>query len=145
MRLTATQYETEEAAREYLESQLWPNGPVCPHCRAHNDATKMNREEGAARHGRNGLYQCRKCRGQFTITIGTIFEDSKIPLHKSLLAIHLMCSSTKGVSALQLQRELKLGSYRSAWFLCRRIRWAMTQPPMVLALNKLKKQSGVVD
>jgi len=85
----------------------------------------MNREAGTGTHGRNGLYQCRGCRKQFTVTVGTIFEGSKIPLDKWLLAVHLMCAAKKGISALQLQRELKLGSYRSAWFLCRRIRWAM--------------------
>jgi transposase-like protein len=157
MGLIAPQYQTEEAAREYLEAILWPDGPFCPHCGLHGEATKLRREEGAETHGRNGLYQCRGCRKQFTVTVGTIFEDSKIPLHKWLMAIHLMCSSKKGVSALQLQRELWgedseskdkhgrpriKGSYRTAWFMCHRVRWAMTQSPMVDALRKL---SGVVE
>jgi len=93
-------------------------------------------------HSRSGVFQCNACRKQFSVTVKTIFEGSKIPLHKWLLAIHLMCSSKKGVSALQLQRELELGSYRSAWFMCHRVRWAMTQTPMAEAL---KKMSGVVE
>jgi transposase-like protein len=128
------QHCTEEAARDYLEAQLWPDGPFCPRCGLDSEVKKMKREEGAGTHGRKGLYQCRGCRKQFTVTIGTIFESSKIPLHKWLLAIHLMCGEKKGVSALQLQRELQLGSYRSAWLLCRRIRWAMKQSPVADAL-----------
>src|SRR5260370_774025 len=139
MGILAPQYQTEEAAREYLEYMLWPDGPVCQACGLVNDATKLRREEGTETHGRTGLYQCRGCRKQFTVTVGTIFEDSKIPLHKWLLSIHLMCSSKKGVSALQLQRNLELGSYRTAWFMAHRIRWAMTQSPMV------EKLSGIVE
>jgi hypothetical protein len=137
MGINAPQHYDEEAARAYLEKLLWPDGPVCPHCGVISEATKLDREEGSDTHGRTGLYQCNACRKQFTITVGTIFEDSKIPLHKWLMAFHLMCSSKKGISALQLQRELELGSYRSAWFMCHRIRWAMTQSPMAEAL-KLK-------
>ncbi|HEY2473038.1 MAG TPA: IS1595 family transposase [Terracidiphilus sp.] len=149
------QYQSEDAARAYLESILWPDGPQCPGCGVINEATKLQREEGTDTHGRKGLYQCKGCRRQFTITVGTIFEDSHIPLHKWLMAIHLMCSSKKGVSALQLQRELwgeqpakggekkqLKGSYRTSWFMCHRIRWAMTQSPMVDALRKL---SGTVE
>jgi transposase-like protein len=110
---------------------------MCPHCGVPEEATKLNREEGTDTHGRAGLYQCRGCRKQYTVTVGTIFEDSKIPLHKWLMAFHLMCSSKKGVSALQLQRELELGSYRTAWFMCHRIRWAMTQSPMAEALSSV--------
>jgi transposase-like protein len=137
--LIALQYQSEEAAREWLESKLWPDGPVCPHCGVIGEATKLKREEGTDTHGRKGLYICRGCRKQFTITVGTIFEGSHIPLHKWLLAFHLMCSSKKGVSALQIQRELwgedevtkkPKGSYRTAWFLCHRIRWVMTQTPV---------------
>lgn len=99
---------------------------------------------------RAGVYKCGGCRKQFTVTVGTIFEDSHIPLHKWLFATHLMCSSKKGVSALQLQRELWgenpdkkdkkgrptiNGSYRTAWFMCHRIRWAMTQSPMAESLK----------
>lgn len=154
MGLIAPQYQNEDAATVWLESTLWPGGPVCPHCGVVGEATKLDREEGSDTHGRKGLYSCRGCRGQFTITVGTVMEDSHIPLHKWLLAFHLMCSSKKGVSALQLQRELwgehptnkdkdgrpRLnGSYRTAWFMCHRIRWAMTQTPFTEML------SGVVE
>src|SRR5215472_8316397 len=158
MGIFAKQYTDEAAARAYLESILWPEGPVCTGCGLVNEATKLDREEGAEFHGRVGLYQCKGCRKQFTVTVGTIFEDSHIPLHKWLLAMHLMCASKKGISALQLQRELwgdnpdkkdkkgkpvLLGSYRTAWFMCHRIRWAMTQSPMAEALQG--KLSGTVE
>ncbi len=132
-------FQDEDAARGYLEKLLWPNGPVCPHCGVLEEHTKLEQKAGSESHGRKGLYQCNGCRGQFTVTIGTIFEDSHVPLYKWLTAIYLMCSSKKGVSALQLQRNLELGSYRTAWFMAHRIRWAMTQDPMNLML------SGVVE
>ena len=141
--LLQKQFQDEDAAREHLEKLLWLDGPVCPHCGVIGEATRLDREEGTDTHGRKGLYQCKGCRKQFTVTVGTIFEDSHIPLNKWLLAFHLMCSSKKGVSALQLQRNLELGSYRTAWFMCHRIRWAMTQSPMAEALaGKLK---GIVE
>jgi transposase-like protein len=118
---------------------MWPSGPVCVHCGVIGECTKLRPMEDAKTHGRKGLYQCNSCREQFTVTVGTIFEDSHIPLHKWLLAFHLMCSSKKGVRALQLQRNLELGSYRTAWFMCHRIRWAMTQTPFA------EKLSGVVE
>jgi transposase-like protein len=79
---------------------------------------------------RKGVWWCRSCKKQFTVTVGSIFEDSHIPLHKWLLAIHLMLSSKKGISAHQLMRNLEIGSYRSAWFMSHRIRWALTQEPV---------------
>ena len=79
---------------------------------------------------RAGLFQCNNCGQQFTVTIGTIFEDSHIPLRKWLMAFALLCSAKKGISALQLQRELDLGSYRTAWFMCHRIREAMKREPL---------------
>jgi hypothetical protein len=138
MGIIGPQYQDEDAARVWLETKLWPDGAVCPHCAVIGEATKLQREEGSDTHGRKGLYVCRGCRGQFTVTVGTVMEDSHIPLHKWLMAFRLMCSSKKGVSALQLQRELwgenpatrkPMGSYRTAWFMCHRIRWAMTQTP----------------
>jgi hypothetical protein len=158
MGLIGRQYQDEDAAREWLEAKLWPEGPVCPHCGVIGGATKLQREEGSDTHGRKGLHVCRGCRGQFTVTVGSVMEDSHIPLHKWLMAFHLMCSSKKGVSALQLQRELwgenpdkrdkhgrpRLnGSYRTAWFMCHRIRWAMTQSPMADMLAS--KMTGVVE
>lgn len=141
MGIFAAHFQNEQAARAYLENLLWPEGPVCPHCGILGEATRLQHEEGADFHGRVGLHQCNACRKQFTVTVGTIFEDSKVPLHKWLMAFHLMCSSKKGISALQLQRELELGSYRTAWFMCHRIRWAMTQSPMAEAI----KLSGIVE
>jgi transposase-like protein len=120
--LLSPKYQNDEAAREHIEKFLWPEGPECPHCGLIGEAYKLQGETT-----RKGLYKCACCRKPFTATVGTIFENSKIPLHKWLLAVHLMCSSEKGISALQLQRNLGIGSYRSAWFMCHRIRWAMGQ------------------
>ena len=122
---------TEEQAREYLESLLWPTGAICPHCSATgDDVYKMSGESC-----RDGLYRCRACEKQFTVTIGTIFEDSHIPLRKWVRAFHLMCSSKKGISALQLQRNLGLGSYRTAWHMSHRIRLAMQCEPLANLLR----------
>jgi transposase-like protein len=116
---------TDDQAREHLEELLWPDGkPVCRHCGSVN-AYKM---QGAS--CRPGLCRCRDCKKQFTVTVGTIFEDSHIPLRKWVRAFHLMCSSKKGISALQLQRNLGLGSYRTAWHMAHRIRLAMRCEPM---------------
>lgn len=107
-----------DAARQYLEALHWPNGPVCPHCKSRN-ATRL---EGSKH--RKGLVQCNDCREQFTVTVGTVFERSKVPLNKWLLATHLMCASKKGVSAHQLHRMLGV-TYKTAWFMAHRIREAM--------------------
>lgn len=117
---------TEEQARSALEAIRWPNGPVCPHCGA-TEATRIN---GTSPKVRAGLLRCGDCGKQFTVTVGSIFEDSHIPLHKWLLAIALMCSSKKGISSLQLKRNLNLGSYQTAWFMAHRIRYAMTMEPL---------------
>jgi transposase-like protein len=128
--LLAPQYRDEDAAREHIERTRWPDGPVCPHCGVVNEATKLERRDGSKNGVRKGVWNCNACREQFTVTVGSIFEDSHIPLHKWLLAIHLMCSSKKGISAHQLMRNLELKSYRSAWFMAHRIRWALTQEPI---------------
>jgi transposase-like protein len=116
----------EEEARSILEAIRWPNGPVCPHCGA-GESVRIN---GSSPNVRAGLLRCGECGKQFTVTVGSIFEDSHIPLHKWLLAIALMCSSKKGISALQLKRNLNLGSYQTAWFMAHRIRYAMTMEPL---------------
>lgn len=113
-----------EAARDFLEAIRWPDGPVCPHCDGETAYKITPRKPGAKT--RPGLYKCRDCRKQFTVTVGTIFEQTRIPLNKWLYAIHLMAASKKGVSALQVQRALKV-TYKSAWFLCHRIRKAMEE------------------
>jgi transposase-like protein len=116
---------TEDQARETIERLLWPAGPVCPHCGAVENLTRLNGEKHRA-----GLFQCNNCHEQFTVTVGTIFEDSHIPLRKWLMAFALLCSAKKGISALQLQRELDIGSYRTAWFMAHRIREAMKREPL---------------
>ncbi len=118
LNLTNKIYNDEGAARAHLEEQLWPNGPVCPHCQS-QDATEL-----AGKAHRKGLYQCNGCREQFSVTVGTVFERSKIGLHKWVLASHLMASSKKGVSAKQIERQLGV-SYKTAWFIMHRIREAM--------------------
>lgn len=116
-------FDTEERAIAYFESIRWPNGVECPHC--------QNKEQNAfwtISGARAGLRQCAVCKKQFRVTVGTIFEDSHIPLHKWLVAWYILSGAKKGISALQMQRHLGLGSYRSAWFLCHRIRHAMQNP-----------------
>src|SRR5437016_4912265 len=91
----------EDNARRFLEGLRWPKGPVCPHCGSVG-AYSLKPKGGTKTSVRKGVYKCKKCRKQFTVTVGTIFEDSRIPISKWLLAIHLMCASKKGMSALQL-------------------------------------------
>ncbi|QNN64166.1 IS1595 family transposase [Sphingomonas rhizophila] len=107
------------AARKHLEALRWPDGAECPHCGL-IDATPLKGKKH-----REGVYQCNKCREQFTVTVGTVFERSKIPLNKWLLATHLLCASKKGMSAAQIQRMLGV-TYKTAWFMMHRIREAMT-------------------
>jgi transposase-like protein len=117
--LNAPQFQDPDKARQYLEAQVWPNGPVCPHC----GGTERIAKSKAKTH-RAGLYHCGDCREQFTVTVGSLFERSKIPLNKWLLAVYLLCSSKKGMSAKQLERMLGV-TYKSAWFMAHRIREAM--------------------
>ena len=128
--LLAPQYRDEDAAREYVEKQRWPNGPECPHCGLVNEARKIVAKPDSKSPTRKGVWKCNGCRKQFTVTVDSIFSDSHIPLHKWLLAIHLMASSKKGVSAHQLMRNLEIGSYRTAWFMAHRIRWVLIQEPV---------------
>jgi transposase-like protein len=115
-------FTDEIKAREWLEARVWPTGPVCPHGGATgDDVTKL---EGKAH--RPGLYQCSQCREQFTVTVKTVFERSKIPLTKWLAALFLLTASKKGVSAHQVHRSLGI-SYKSAWFMMHRLREALRQ------------------
>jgi transposase-like protein len=118
--LSSPHFHCEDAAFEYVETRLWPNGPVCPHCKATGD--KIGRLAGKT--ARAGLRKCYACRKQFTVRIGTIFEDSHLPLRLWLQAIHLLCASKKGHSTRQLQRTLGCGM-KTAWHLGHRIRFAM--------------------
>lgn len=118
-------FTDETKAREYLESVRWPEGPVCPKCGVYEKASKV-------KGGRDGLYFCNACRKQYTVTVGTVYERSKIGLSKWLLATYLLSSSKKGMSAHQLHRMLGV-TYKTAWFMAHRIREAMKdtdQSPM---------------
>jgi transposase-like protein len=116
-------FQDETKAREWLEARVWPNGPTCPHC-GNADPEKITALKGQAH--RPGLYQCNEpeCREQFTVTVGTVFERSKIPLSKWLAALFLLVSSKKGISAHQAHRMLDV-SYKSTWFMMHRLREAM--------------------
>lgn len=141
-------FQDEDKAREYLEKMRWPDGTVCPHCGLVGEAYKITVKEKTfeevkatgkrIRKPRKGLWKCAGCRKQFTVTVKSIFEDSHIPLHKWLLAIHLLCSSKKGMSAHQLMRMLDIKQYKSAWFMAHRIRYAMTGEVPVM-------MSGIVE
>jgi len=122
---------TEDEARGMLEHIRWPKGIECPHCAS----TNIVRIEGKATKVRDGLLRCKDCRKQFTVTVGTVMERSHITLRQWVQAFHSMCSHKKGVSALQLQRNLGLGSYRSAWHLTHRIRLAMKEDPLASLLK----------
>jgi transposase-like protein len=112
-------FHNEEAAYAYVESKLWPKGPVCPHCGSTKRIGKLN-----GKSYRKGLYKCYVCRKQFTVKIGTIFEDSHVPLDVWLSAMYLICASKKGISSNQLHRTLGV-TLKTAWFMSHRIREAM--------------------
>lgn len=123
--LSAPYFHDEAAAYEVLEATLWPNGPVCPHCR---NADRITSVKG----GRSGLRRCAACKKQFTVKVGTVFESSHVPLNLWLQAVYLLCSSKKGISSHQLMRTLDV-QYKTAWFMTHRIREAMKSgklPPM---------------
>ena len=131
----AKNYSKEDEARELLESLRWPGGVCCPRCGSLT-VHKLTARPDSEHPVRNGVYKCKDChsvnkKDQFTVTVGTIFEDSHIPLSKWLLAITFMCASKKGVSAHQLHRMLGI-TYKSAWFMAHRIRYAMQQSPIGL-------------
>jgi transposase-like protein len=136
MDLTDVSKLTEEEARDTFERIRWPNGPVCPHCGS-VDTVKLQGQST-----RPGLYKCHGCKEQFTATINTILEDSHLPIRTWLMAFALLCSAKKGVSALQLQRQLDIGSYRSAWHMAHRIRHAMSKEPLA---GLLGRNGGIVE
>lgn len=119
--LSRPEFHDPEAARQWLENELWPDGPVCPHCGSIDQATLMR-----GKSHRPGLYQCNACREPFTVTVGTLYERSHIPLNKWLAATHLLMASKKGMSALQVGRLLGL-SKKTSWFLCHRIRESLPE------------------
>jgi transposase-like protein len=121
-------FNTDDKAREYLEAIRWPNGVTCPHCKNSDQEKFYVIKENKEKHIRAGLRRCVACDKEFTVTVGTIFEDSHIPLRKWLVAWYLICTSKKGVSALQIQRSLGLGSYRTAWMMMHKIRHTLKDP-----------------
>ena len=133
--LNQPHFQDEEAAREYLEAIRWANGVVCPHCGV---VDKFYKLLGDAH--RPGLYKCAECREQFSVTVGTVFESSKVKLHLWMQVCHLMSASKKGISAKQVERMLGV-SYKTAWFMCHRVREAMNIAPKSL----LGEQGGPVE
>ena len=136
----AQQYSDEDKARGLLETMLWPNGPVCPHCRNHTEKPiyKLEPKE-CTKTVQKGLYKCGACRKKFTVRVGTIFEDSHLPINKWLMAFFILSASKKSISANQLSRMLKI-TYKASWFMAHRIRFAMGQE---MPLYRLLK--GVVE
>ncbi len=122
-------YTDTDAAREHLESLRWANGVFCPHC---GGTEKIKKLEGKST--RPGVYKCNDCRSPFSVTVGTLFERSKIPLNKWLLAAQLMAASKKGISSHQIHRMLGV-TYKTAWFMTHRLREAMTSEVGMLGGN----------
>jgi transposase-like protein len=120
-------FHDEDAARAWFEARIWPNGPFCPHCGEVENITRLHGTGGPkGTKGRAGLIQCNACREQFTVTVNTVCERSKIPLNKWCMAIYLINAGKKGISALQMHRMMG-GSYKTAWFMMHRIREAMRE------------------
>lgn len=146
--LTNPIFTDEDAAWAHYEATVWPNGPICAKCGSVNNATRLQNKttrrtrklkDGTTKEvewTRRGVHRCKDkdCGAQFTATVGTVFEDSHIPMHKWLMGVHLICASKKGMSAVQFQRMLGFKSYRTAWFMLHRIREAMAErgalPPL---------------
>lgn len=116
-------FQDEAAAREALEAVRWPNGPVCPHC-GNGDPEKIAKVEGKKQSHRPGLFYCNECAGQFTVTVGTVFERSKVPLTKWWMAAHMLNAGKRGVSAHEIHRVIGV-TYKTAWFMMHRLREAM--------------------
>ena len=131
-------FSDEDKAREYLEKIRWANGVECPHCKTVDGHYPLIAKSTSNHPVRKGVWKCNHCRKQFSVTVGTIFEKSHIPLNKWLASVYLLCSSKKGMSANQLHRMLNI-TYKSAWFMAHRIRYAMTKMPL------LKKFKGTVE
>ncbi|MGH9747132.1 MAG: IS1595 family transposase [Candidatus Acidiferrales bacterium] len=125
----AKNYNSEDDARNFIEKLRWPEGAVCPHCGVLGESYRLAAKPESKHPVRPGVWKCGPCRKQFTVKVGTIFEDSHIPLATWLKAIHLLCASKKGMSAHQLHRMLGV-TYKSAWFMAHRIRYAMSQEPL---------------
>lgn len=133
--LSQPHFQDAEKAREYLEALRWPEGAVCPHCGVIGGHYKLQGAKTPA-----GLYKCGSCSDKFTVTVGTVFERSKVPLNQWLQVMHLMCASKKGISAKQVERMIGV-TYKTAWFMCHRIREAMNITPG----GKMGEGGGIVE
>jgi transposase-like protein len=120
------QFGTDDRCREYLIHLRWPDGIRCPNCGFDKISRIGWTDKPGAKRGRRQL-DCNSCRTRFSVTSGTVFHDSHLPLWKWFAATYLMVESKKGISANQLMRMLGIGSYKTAWYLCHRIRWAMDE------------------
>jgi len=129
-----TMFPTDERCREILTRLRWPEGVRCPRCNM--DVVELETEKT--------LYYCKQCNYQFTVTAGTIFNDSHLPLTKWFMATLLLCEAKKGMSACQIQRTLGLGSYKTAWYLCHRIRAAMTESQQTMLDGKVEMDETYV-
>ena len=125
-------FTNADKAREALEAIRWPKGPICPHCGGTNKNVRLQ-----GKSHRPGLYYCGSCTGHFTVTVGTVFERSKIPLNKWWLAAYLLGSSRKGMSARQLHHALGV-TYKTAWFMVRRIREAGRRLPVLMPASSYR-------
>lgn len=133
----AKHYSDEGAAYQFLESIRWPDGPICPHCKGTKAYFLQPKGDRYTRTGHatpRRVWKCAACRKQFSVLIGTIFEDSRIPVSKWLLAMHMLCSAKNGVAARELARTLEV-TVKSAWFMAHRLRYAMTQLPLTELLS----------
>lgn len=118
----AQQYSTERKARKLFEALRWPGGkPICPHCKF-DECYPLKSKPDSKHKLRPGVYCCAACRKTFTATVGTVFEDSHVSLAKWMMAIFILCSAKKSISAAQLSRMLKT-TYKTAWFMAHRIRF----------------------
>jgi transposase-like protein len=130
-------FNTEARCVSHLERIRWPHGLECPHCKG----KRVMKFHAKGKTGKErALYECVDCRYQYSVAVGTIFHDSHLPLIKWFLAIYMICSAKKGMAATQLQRELEIGSYKTAWYMAHRIRLAMRDDPQFC-----RKYSGVVE
>ncbi len=134
----------EVRARELLERIRWPNGPICPHCVVSGGHYRVKPRRGSRRPVRPGVWKCKDCRKQFSVTVGTVFHGSKIPLGKWLIAIYLTLSSDKGMNAHQLHRSLGI-TYKSSRLMVQRIQVAIRQGPLAKKLSSaLEAERGSV-
>lgn len=124
MNLTDPIFTDERKAREHMEAVRWPDGVTCVHCGNANSARIYPIAANEKAKIREGLYECQDCHGQFTVTTGTVMESSHVPLNKWVLAYRLMASAKKGISAHQMHRTIGV-TYKTAWFMCHRIRESM--------------------